>query len=247
MAAPCWIWTARWSPGDDDCADGRIRSGNRLRNSVDDVFLKVLDRLKQGEEIEQGFLGVKPENSPQPNQPGVILSAVERGTPARQAGLQEGDLITQIDEMAIRGTDDLFLQIGSLPPDHVAQIKLRRGRRELTLPVRLSKKPLYTSRPVVSTVSAQTWRGLEVDYGTALFQSRSTVLDPQGCVVARRVESDSPAWKAGLRPGVLISHVDGHRVTRPAEFLDEVEKTRGQVKLSTFGLEGRSVLLVEPR
>ena len=33
-------------------------------------------------------------------------------------------------------------------------------------------------------------------------------IDSQGSVVITEVEYDSPAWKEGLRPDMMISHVD---------------------------------------
>jgi S1-C subfamily serine protease len=37
-------------------------------------------------------------------------------------------------------------------------------------------------------------------------------------VLVAEVADGSEAWKAGIRPGMFISHVGGKRVTTPAEF-----------------------------
>ena len=210
---------------------------------VDDTFRRVLNKLKRGEEVEQGFLGVEPQK--QEEGLGVVLKKVQPGTPAYQAGLREQDEITRIDDQAIQNIDDLFLQVGSLPPNHVARITFRRGPNERTVPVRLTKKPLNASRPIVATAPTLRWRGMEVDYSTTILLRRNTVLDPLGCVVVKIVEQDSRAWKAGVRPGVLISHVDGQRVARPGDFFAAAQRAPGVVELRTFDLDGRAVILVQ--
>ena len=65
-----------------------------------------------------------------------------------------------------------------------------------------------------------------------------------GAVVVKQVERDSPAWKAGLRPGTLISHVDGQRVAQPDGFYEAVRRIPGAVELNTFDLSGRETVVV---
>jgi serine protease Do len=73
-------------------------------------------------------------------------------------------------------------------------------------------------------VGQQRWQGLRVDFGTALDANRlaqaisSGAYDAEGCVLVVDVDKDSTAWKAGVRPGMFISHAGGRRVSTPAEF-----------------------------
>jgi serine protease Do len=74
-----------------------------------------------------------------------------------------------------------------------------------------------------------------VDYATALPQPllrqlfQETV--PSGCLAVIQVDKDSPAWKAGLRPGTLLTHVDGQQVTAPDAFFAAVAEKTGDVRL----------------
>lgn len=186
---------------------------------VDDYFRRVLEKLKRGEPVEQGFLGVAPRNPfIEDGEIGVVLADVKQGTPAAQAGMYSYDEILQIDDLPVHSVDELFLQIGSLPPDHVARFKVRRSSRELTIPVRLSKKPSNASRPAIVTADGRSWRGLVVDFATAMSTLRISSLDPDGCVIATQVEQNSPAWHAGLRVGAIINRVNGQSVRSPDEF-----------------------------
>src|SRR5205814_7785900 len=76
----------------------------------------------------------------------------------------------------------------------------------------------------IASVRPEAWRGIRVDYATALEAAELTgavssgALDPQGCVLVAEVEEKSAAWNAGVRKGMFISHVGGKRVTTPVEF-----------------------------
>ena len=61
-------------------------------------------------------------------------------------------------------------------------------------------------------------RAVFLSYASPSFADVGPRLDPEGCVYVSEVTADSPAWKAGLRPGVFVSSVAGTRVTSPAQF-----------------------------
>jgi S1-C subfamily serine protease len=46
------------------------------------------------------------------------------------------------------------------------------------------------------------------------------------------VEPESPAWKAGLRPGDFVSHVGAARVTTPREFYNAVHSIESDAVLT---------------
>jgi serine protease Do len=74
---------------------------------------------------------------------------------------------------------------------------------------------------------------MRVDYATASprFREVARLVDPVGCVAVVDVDRDSPAWKAGLRNGVFVSHVGKQRVSTPQQFREAVEKEMGEAAL----------------
>jgi hypothetical protein len=44
-------------------------------------------------------------------------------------------------------------------------------------------------------------------------------------------------WKAGARPGNLLTHVNGQRVTTPSQFHEIAEPLEGDVKIRLFAGE----------
>ena len=202
---------------------------------VDEHFVRTLDKLKRGEAIEQGFLGVAPRNpNPLSNERGVVLERIQIGTPAGKDGLFARDEVIRIDGEPVKNMDDLFLHIGSKPPGHVAKIDVVRFGQTKRVPVRLTKKPTMASRPAVVTAKVPQWRGLNVDYSTALSLRKLAAIDPEGCVVVSEVKRDSAGWNAGLRVGTMISELNGKRVSTPAEFHEIATKLSGEVRLAVF-------------
>jgi len=198
---------------------------------VDDVFLRTLETLKTGRKAEYGFLGVAPEllalDERQAGGKGVRVRRAVPGTPAAKAGLLPDDLITHVAGVSIVDSTDLIRELSKWPVEAKVNLTVQRGAgirgvapKPINLPVELAKKHLGGTRPPLAEIPDPTWRGLRVDYATAVarFEQKSREMDPEGCVLIADVERDSPAWNAGLRPGGFISHVGTHRVFKPRDF-----------------------------
>ncbi len=205
---------------------------------VDDAFLRALKILKQGREVEHAFLGVAPGRlTPDEigrGRHGVLIVGVKAGTPADRAELLPQDLITHIDGREIHEPDDLMLGIGKLPADGSVRLTVERKGRSLVVPVHgLSKYPVHGKKVVTNQLAP--WRGIRVDYVTAAPDFSRWVeqrkIDPHGCVLVTEVQQDSPAWNAGLRPHMMITHVGGASVTTPKQFRDEVAGKNGPVRV----------------
>ncbi len=191
---------------------------------VDDTFRRALDVLKQGREVEYGFLGVLPVNlSAEEVRTGLRGTRVDRvmpGTPAARYGLRSDDIITTVDEKPIDDIDTFYLEVGRLPVENVTRFCVFRNGRRRTLDVTLSKYPV-SGRKIV-TVRPDAWRGLRVDYPSAYVDAdppaRGGPIFVDEAVVVVEVEPGTPAAQSGLRRGMLISHVDGRPIRTPKEF-----------------------------
>jgi S1-C subfamily serine protease len=205
---------------------------------VDEAFLRAVKMLKQGSEVEYGFLGVGVD-SLDPSERlkglhGVRVRSVVPGTPARRVGLMDQDVITHVGGEEIHDRDHFMLAIGRLPAESSAILRVERAEHPLVIMVDELAK-YYVAGEKVVTNPRPAWRGIRVDHVTAshLFQKWSDQgeVDPQGSVVIIDVDEKSPAWQEGLRPDMTISHVGGNRVATPRQFLDQVAGKAGAVKL----------------
>jgi len=57
------------------------------------------------------------------------------------------------------------------------------------------------------------------------------LIDERGCIAIRDVEENSHAWRAGLRAGMFISHVQGKRVRQPDDFRSATSNLTGPVTI----------------
>ena len=224
---------------------------------VNKEFLRTIDTLKRGHKAEFGFLGVAPDSLPDAQRSagrhGAVVNHVVAGTPAAAAGLKEGDLITHVDGEPVYDRRTLMHELGKQPV--AAEIRLTVERRaapgqrwrEIQTTAKLSKRQATGARPPYSLVPDPVWRGLQVDYATALPQTllRQVVpqLAPGGSLAVTHVERDSTSWKAGLRPGTLVSHVDGQPVSTPEEFFAAVAENPGSIRIRRLAETPREVIV----
>ncbi len=204
---------------------------------VDETFHRALKELKQGNEVEYGFLGVSLPLSSDPRARatvGALVQSALEGTPAGRSLLQSGDVITHVNDQVVREPDELLLHVGKLAPDASVRLTVEREGQVRTVVIPELAK-YFVSRKKVITNRAPAWRGMRVDYVTASpdlqFLADQRSIDPQGSVLIIEVDENSPAWNEGLRPSMMISHVGNKRVATPKEFREAIADKTGPVQL----------------
>lgn len=111
---------------------------------------KIMEQIIQSGSVTRGWVGVAvQELTPEltesfnlDNIQGVLISEVVRGSPADQAGVRAGDILTMIDNKQLLTDSSSMLEtISSLPPGKVVVFKLLRNQREVTVEVKVGKRP----------------------------------------------------------------------------------------------------------
>jgi S1-C subfamily serine protease len=135
-------------------------------------------------------------------------------------------------------SDALVLSVSRLAPAADIKLSVLRGGQPRTLTANLTKAHMVGHRVVTNPPA--TWRGLQVDYPTALISPQELSEIPAGCVAVRSSSADSPAAKSGLTKGMLISAVGDRICHSPAAFLQAVRELDGSVELTVRGADGQS-------
>ncbi|MBN2296551.1 MAG: PDZ domain-containing protein, partial [Pirellulales bacterium] len=186
-----------------------------------------------------GFLGIQPVNlSIRERAGGLQGMRVQRiqpgpGTPAYRSGLRPGDIITEVNGKPIHDADSLVLEVGRLPVESRVELTVLRDKQKRCLTVTLGKYPVRGKKIVTNRPPA--WRGIHVDYPTVLIDDGKIAGQTPGyfedAVLVTEVKSPSPAWTAGLRPGMSISHVGSKAVHTPREFRALIAGKPGPIEL----------------
>jgi S1-C subfamily serine protease len=202
------------------------------------TFRRVVGDLKAGKEVEYGLLGLRltgPDTLAESRTvtSGVLVAQTVPGGAAERAGLAADDRIVEIDGQPVTTVAGLQLTVGSLPPGRPVDVSVIRNGQRMILPVSLSKR--HVAGEKVATAQRPRWRGLEVDYSTALSlnvierAAAASTLDPLGCVVVSHVEPGSASAEAGIETGMFISHVGNTRVATPKDFFAAVGSAKDEL------------------
>ena len=194
----------------------------------------------------QGWLGaslVSVQASPQGSDtplPGVRVQGVVEGGPAERAGLRSRDVILSIDGSAVATPSDVVASIQKLEPDSWVTLRLRRGKRELNLDVRLRTRPkdLAGLPMVVGTIGARS-----IDLPPDLREHFGAPRDAG--VMISSIEAGSPAEAAGLSLGDVVVEADGEPVRSMGAFAARVSGSGVGNDLALRVLRGGAEITLE--
>jgi putative serine protease PepD len=105
--------------------------------------LPVIESLRQqagGEARPEGYLGVELRDRTDGGQ-GAVIRAVEPGTPAADAGIEEGDLVVASDGAPIDGATGLIAAIRDLRPGDTTVLTVMRDGERIDLTITLTDRP----------------------------------------------------------------------------------------------------------
>jgi serine protease Do len=197
---------------------------------------RIVEQLRQGKEIEYGFLGVSGNQGP--SLAGVTIIGVTPNSPAHHAGLQPGDRILKINDELVYELDDLFLHIGVALAGSEVKIEYQHGGFGPNLHTKARLAKFYVAGKMIASNRPPAPRGLRVDYASILAQRYRGLRVPSG-VVVREVLPGSPADTARLQPDKVITQVNHRDIQTPADFYREMEANTGPVVLTIQSPEGR--------
>ncbi len=129
-------------------ADGKILEGLGFAIPANQVR-EVVDRALSEAPVAPPYVGIGyQEVEPQvagamklATPPGVVVTTVEAGSPAAQAGLAVGDVILQVGKQAIDKDHFLTDMLSSRKPGDVVTIMVLRGGKQVQVELHLSRRP----------------------------------------------------------------------------------------------------------
>jgi serine protease Do len=199
----------------------------------------VMTQVMEHGKVVRGYLGVVPENiTPalasafhlSPSQRGVLIGDVTSDAPAGKAGVERGDVVTEVNGERVEDANQLRMRISMMAPGANANLKVLHDGSEKTVAVKLGELPGTASRSTEHGAEGGTasgWDGVSVDTLDSQTAREMRLPSTAHGVVVTDIEEGSKAWTAGLRQGDVIQEVNRKPVASVSEFDRAVRAASG--------------------
>lgn len=194
-----------------------------------------------------------------PAERGVVLGKIVPDSPAAKAGLKTGDVVTEINGQRVEGAAQFHRMIHEIPAGRVAQFTVWRDGRAQNISVTLGKSEMGHGGGFVApaqpgtfalqmpelpdmgqifsgpVLSSRTRLGIDAENLDGEFGNYFGAPDGEGILV-RGVFPDTPAAKAGLKVGDVITNVNGERVRSIGELRAKMAENQSQGETLKVGI-----------
>lgn len=217
---------------------------------------RVTSSLIESGRVERGWLGVSIQalNDDLAASFGfdgteaVLVSGVVPGTPAAEAGLAPGDIITSIGGERTTSPTTLGRAVGKHDPSDEVLIEFIRNGRGFKRSVRLIERPEDLEAFIRARRDGAARIGLMLK---PVEESLAGAMDLDGAegVQVEAVTSGGPSDRSGLRPGDVIHRLNGEDIEDRQEFerlLSRGLDGEGEVRVLVQRGELRYFLLIDP-
>ncbi|MBN1351141.1 PDZ domain-containing protein [candidate division KSB1 bacterium] len=178
---------------------------------------------------------------------GVVITEVFEDSPGEKAGLKRDDIILRFNRRRMRKESDLLKRVARCEPDDKVRLEIERKREVQTITFRAGKRPAkftqesdadwhinldFPSKGEFSFFmnKANDFQGARLQNLNADLASYFNVNASTGVLILD-VKPDSPADNAGLKPGDIITQLEGKAVSSIEDILDIRHETRKQNQL----------------
>ncbi len=181
---------------------------------------------------------------------GALVATVDRNGPAAAAGLEPGDIIIEFNGKPVKNNNELVSMVVGTKPGSTVPVKVLRDRQERTFSLKVEELNLEAEgnsagrRPETDDEEATAGFGLTLGNITPnIARELRLDQDVRGAVITD-VEQGSPAARAGLSPGNVITRVNRRPVTSAAEASRELAKVESGGTAFLLVLRGRQETFV---
>jgi serine protease Do len=197
---------------------------------------RIFPSLRDKGELNRSWIGVQIQSlTPElaksyglASTSGALVAEVLPDSPAAKAGVQAGDVLTRFDGKTIETSSSLPVLVSLSESGKTVNVELSRNGKSQSVSIRLES---HTSPEARNSSSDRDngGVGLALRSLTPALRQELGVDDTQGAVVAE-VAPGSPAGRAGLQPGDLVTEVGGKPVKDAGDLANTLHKlSSGQI------------------
>jgi serine protease Do len=178
---------------------------------------------------------------------GVEVTRVEENSPAEKAGVKTGDVVLEYNGQRVEGMEQFGRMVRETPPGREVKLTIgRNGGTQTLVAVLGSRKYRFSGNfpqgfevpefhmpdiPQIFTTLRSPMLGVEAE---SLGSQLAMYFAVKEGVLVRSVLDNTPAQKAGIKAGDVITKVDGMAVTTPSELSSAVRSANSK---KTYAIE----------
>lgn len=197
----------------------------------------VMDSILKTGRVIRGYLGVHPQDLDDTlkgkfgftGTDGSLVAWVKPKSPAASAGIEPGDVITEVAGRKVEGATQLRMMVSGMAPGTKIDVKLVRGGNEKKVQVELAEletEQASTPPPEPENNLPDVLDGVKVDDLDAENRKRFGIADDAKGVVITEIEPDSPSAAAGLKVGDVVHEIEKQPVNSAKEAVELSEKLK---------------------
>jgi serine protease Do len=191
------------------------------------IVRPTVETLIRDGKVSHGHIGVgisdvTPENAKffsDSTAMGAVVTEVEPDSPGAKAGLQIGDVITQIDGRQVSDSGELQVVVGQKQPGTKLELTVLREGKTKTIPVTLEALGSHSGEGSADSGEGHGKLRWGIGLGNLTPEMRDQLQTPgnlHGAVI-EQVQPGSSADNAGLQQGDIILEVNRHKVQSAAD------------------------------
>ena len=153
---------------------------------------------------------------------GVIITKVEKNSPAEIAGLKNGDIIIKVNGKEVENLAKFKILVANAPINKTTNITIYRDKKFKTLQVKLVELAKYTD-------SYYEILGIEIAEINSDFAKKLSVITEYGVVISK-INQSSPFKEAGLGVGDIILEINKTTIRNSADFQKVMDSLLNKTK-----------------
>ncbi len=189
---------------------------------------KIITDLIQFGEVIQAWIGISVQNLDRklagylkvPDKKGVMVKAVEPQSPARKAGLQEGDIILAIGSKKIASARDYWSIKKTYAAGDSLKARIWRDNQIKTISIKTQVFPMERAENLAFRTM-----GIRVEDITPKNRNYYRILTREGVVISE-IAKGSHLARIGARPGDVIRQIDDMTIANTEDFKKATVKYR---------------------
>lgn len=197
------------------------------------IVRKVVDDLLEFGSVQRAFIGVSirnidnelAESKDLPTLQGVYISGLMEDGAAADAGLKEGDIITQVNSHTVKDVPELQEQIGSHRPGDEVTLTILRNKKPETVKVMLKNR--FGTTKIVEASESMVYNALGAKF-EPISNDVKTKLRIGGGVQITELKAGK-LRDSGVKEGFIITKIDRNPIQNTGDITAALENKKGGV------------------